>query len=129
MRTFYPLIKDGDTFLGIDTGDVVRNLAVFPEPSILQECYESYFDYLHGYLGDFQKYVEMVFYLLLSIGNVHFLHLCNSQLKTLNQMNDRIHLMLDFVPSCDLCNMTPNEHTNLVNVRHGLGRSWKRDII
>jgi len=128
MRTAYPLLVDGNTFVAVYTGDV-RNIMAIPETSILEACYGSYSEYLTKCIGDFERYVEVVVYLLISIGKIQFAHQCHSRVKMLNRMNDRIHVMLDFSPSCSECNMATNQHMNLVNIRHSLGRAWEKGVL
>ena len=128
MRTAYPLLRDSDTFLALDTGDI-RNIVSFPTGAILQEAYQSFTDYMKLYYADHEQYVEIVTNLLLSVGSIHFSHLCNQQLKTLNRLNDRLHLLLDFIPSCLDCNMESKQHLNLISIRHGLVRSWEKGIL
>jgi hypothetical protein len=128
MRTAYPLLKDGSTFVALYTGDI-RNVMAVPEISILKACYKSFSEYLTRYIDDFEKYVEVVVYLLMAVGKIQFAHQCHSRVKTLNKMNDRFHIMLDFSPSCSECNMAANHHMNLVDIRHSLGRAWEKGVL
>jgi hypothetical protein len=128
MRTAYPLLIQGNTFLALDTGDL-RNITTFPSIDLLNEAHQSYTDYLKKYCPDFTRYIEMVVNLLLSIGTIHFSHLCNQQLKTLNRLDDRLHLLLDFAPKCYECNMAEGQYLNLISIRHTLVRAWEKGVL
>ncbi len=128
MRTAYPLMRDNDTFLALDTGDV-RNILTFPTAKILEDSLRSLSEYMQLYCHQPQRFIEFIANLFLSISNIHFSHLCNGQFRTLNKLNDRIHILLDFIPSCPECNMERGAHLNLISLRHGLVRAWEKSIL
>lgn len=128
MRTAYPLLKKDNTYISLFMGDV-RNIMAIPDPSLLDNCYQSLISYLGKYVKDFETHLNMVLYLLLCISRIRFAHLCDSNMKLLNNLNDEIQWMLDFTPECDQCGMNPRNHVNFVNLRHSLGHAWEKGVL
>ena len=129
MRTTYPLIKDGNEYLGVYMGDI-RNIVLVPEIDVLDSCYNSYCDYLREHINDnFKQYVEVVIYLFSSLSSMQFIHSCKHQTALLNKQENTVDKMLDFVPKCQGCGMKNNEHLNIIEMRHSLGRAWEKGVL